>query len=886
MRLRTVFCIVQFLLLLLNGEAWSQVSQPGDAVQDSSKNPASSSSTIGPDSSREATVQRLQAGSDLKANIDYKAAEYMILDMKTKKLKLVTNGQIDYEDMKLSADTVVMSWEDNVLTAKGKMDSTGQLSGRPSFEENGQTYRADSMRYNIKSQKGLVFGARTRQGEDYILADAVKKADDNSYYIKNGKFTTCDAEHPHYYIRSKRLKIIPQDKIVTGPLMLVIEDFPLPLILPFGFFPNQTGKKSGIVMPTYGDSDQRGFFLRGIGYFWAINDNFDLLVKGDVFSKGGWGLNASTNYKKRYKYNGNLGLEYGVQIFGEELDPNYRKESSFWVRWNHDQTITPQAKLKANVSAGSTNYLNNYSYNESDYLNNNFKSTVNFQQSFANSPWSLSVNGDHNQNTQSGQVTLVLPSLVVNRSRLFPFKGKNAVGNKWYHKIGMNYTMNLKNQISAPDSLFADILFKPQDEVEIVTISDADTSFNYIPGLDYFRNGAIHRIPISTQLNVAKYVNITPSVNYQEYWYIRTTQKEFTNNELEEENVYGFATARDFSANVSASTRLYGVFQSKNEERKTAIRHTLLPQIGYRYKPDFSDPMWGYFETVQSDTLGNTQTYSRFEDGLFGGPSQGENQNITFSLGNILELKYIPKEADTTSKDPYTRVNLIDNLNIATSYNLAADSLNLSNLTFTARTKVLNNKFSVQVNGAVDPYAVNSEGRKINTFRYTKNGRIGRLSTLGIAFNTSITSKRRTGAESNGPIRTRPTRISEQEWNEMEYIRGNYVDFNLPWRLNLAYTLRYSNSGLTRDTTMAVNFNGDFNLSSKWKLGFTSGYDFQAKDFSYTSVTVYRDLHCWEMSMTWIPFGDRRSYNLSLNVKSSTLKDLKLTKRRDWQDRF
>ena len=886
---KTVSFCVQFLLLGLLGLAGFSVHGQTAIPQDSTKIPAK-------DSSQTAELEALKANSDLKSKIEYEATDYMILDLDGKTLKLVNTSKVDFEELTLNADTILMDWETNILTAKGKMDSTGQLVGRPEFQDGDQRYRSDSMNYNIQTQKGLVYGARTQQDENYILADKVKKEDGDVYYIHDGKVTTCDHEHPHYYIKSRKLKVLPKDKIITGPLMLVIEDFPLPVILPFGFFPNQTGKKSGIVMPTYGEAADRGFFLRDGGYYFAVSDQMDFMLRGDIFSKGGWRLEASTSYNKRYRMNGTLMLEYGKQKFGMPEDPSYRLTTDFWVRWNHRQTITPQANFTSNVNLGSSSYNQNYSYNEQDYLSNTFKSSITYQQSFANSPWRITAAADHSQNTNTEEITLGLPNVTVNRSRWFPFKPKDPQkSSAWYSKIGLNYSMNLKNQISVPDSLFDDVTLRITEPVALPTIvAEGDTTYEFKRALDYYQNGILHTVPITTQLNLAKYINISPNLQYREYWYIKTLEKtlDTTTNELVNEDIYGFAAARSFQFNLNASTRIYGMYQVKNSKRQVAFRHTLLPTLGYSYKPDFSEPFWGFYNTVAEDTLGNTQTYSRFSGGIFGGPSAGEIQSLNFGISNILEMKLLSKKAekDTTIKDPFNKFNLLDNLGARGSYNFAADSLNLSFINLSARTNLFNNKLTLQITGNIDPYVVTAEGVRLNTYQATIGRTLGRLNDINFTFNTGFQSKNQGGVQVQsdpqnlGPVR--PARLSDEEWEHIQYFRSNYVDFEVPWRLNLSYTLRYTNSGRSRDTTMTLNFNGDFNITPKLKIGYTSGYDFQEKDFSYTSVSIYRDLHCWEMSMTWIPFGARKSYNFSINVKSSTLRDLKLTKRNDWQDRF
>lgn len=873
-------------LATVSSYAWSQSTVATDSLEtegDTIKKAANP--TASRDSLQTIRLKELEAKSDLKVPITYKADDYMLLDMETKTLYLHKNGSLTYDKMSLSADSVAVDWNNNTMYADGLVDSLGQVSGQPSFADNEQKYSAKRMAYNFKTSKGLVTMARTKQGEEYVLGEYVRKENDSTYYIKNGKFTSCDLEHPHYYIKSSRLKVIPGKRIITGPLMLVIEDLPLPLVVPFGFFPNQVGQKSGIVMPTYGESADRGFFLRNGGYYFAINDYVDLLVRGDIFSKGGYRLEVGTAYKKRYRFDGGLSFEYGLIRFGERDDPEqFRQETrNFWVKWKHDQTINPQATLKANVNAGSSGFYRNNSYNEQEYLTSTLKSTINFSQNFANSPWRLNINADFSQNTKNRQVALELPSLSLNRARFFPFKGRNATGSHWYHNIGVNYSMNLRNQIAVVDTLLPKIFQNPTGTITYDEVLNSDTTTVTKNAYDFFNAGIVHNVPVSTQINLLNYINIQPSLNYREFWYpkVKTYRYSPQLKGVDSRDIYQFSTARDFSASVSASTRLYGLFGGKGA-RGTMVRHTLQPNMAFTYKPDFSDPVWGYFEEVQVDTSGRTERMNRFASGLQGSPGAGEQQQVSFGLSNILEMKYRTSEdkLDSAAKDPYTRITLLDQFAINSSYNFAAERLKLAPFAFVARTNFLNNKFNFQVTGSLDPYAVGPTGRRIDTLRVVKNGSLARLDRLNFTFGTVLASKKGGGAQLSAKTAT------PEALNQLQVYRDLYVDFDVPWHLSLNTILTYSNNGILRDTTFTINTTGDFNLSPKWKVGFTTGYDVSNKDFSYTSFTLYRDLHCWEMSLNWIPFGDRKSYNFTINVKSATLKDLKLTKRRDWQDRF
>lgn len=439
-----------------------------------------------------------------------------------------------------------------------------------------------------------------------------------------------------------------------------------------------------------------------------------------------------------------------------------------------------------------------------------------------------------------------------------------------------------EKQVSAADSVLAQIFQNPTGNILVEQVSNGDTTQIEKRSLDYLNSGISHAIPIATQLNVATYINIQPSINYREYWYNRTSDYTYDPNtqEVKSKYVYGFATARDFNANLTASSRIYGLFGGGGK-RGTTVRHTFQPSVGYAYKPDFSDDIWGFYQTVQVDSTGKTDRYNRFAGGIQGSPGAGEQQEINATLNNILEMKYRTRvaEQDTAIKDPYTRLTLIDNFGIGGKYNFAAKTFKVSPITFNARTNILNNKFNFQIFGALDPYAVNASGTRIDTFLYDYNRSLVRLSSFTFTFNTVLASKKVDGTKTSKTA-------TSQELNELKLYRDLYVDFQVPWKLTLSTNLGYTNNGKTKDTTMTVNATGDFNMTPKWKIGFTTGYDFANSDFSYTSLTLYRDLHCWEMAMTWIPFGLRKSYNFTINVKSSTLKDLKLTKRRDWQDRF
>lgn len=869
-----------------------------------------SNDSVGP-SSQTLLLDSLKAKSDLQSEVEYHASDSIVFDIENRMLFLHSSGKgekegpnLQYEEISLSADSIMIDWENTTLFATGKMDSSGQISGQAEFTEADQDYSAKKIAYNFKSQRGKITLARTNLDGDIIHGEHIKKDSGNVYRIKNGQFTTCDADTPHYHIRSSKLKVLPGDRIISGPLMLVIQNFPIPIVVPFGFFPNNATKKSGVIMPEWGEAADRGFFLRNGGYFWAINDTVDLEFRGDIFSKGGFRLQLGSHYNVRYKYSGSISWQTGYQKFGEkwgpselEQDESYSASLTHKFSWNHDQRINPTATLKAKVDIGSTDFNRNNSYNTQDYLSATLTSSVAYNQSFPNSPYRLAVTMTHDQNTQTGNVNLGLPSITFSKKYANPFKSKKGVSkDRWYEKIGYSYTMNAKNQVSAQDSLLLPIfsgLFQ-KEQVELVTTEGAgdtatfDTTF--ASPTDYLRNGIQHSIPINANFSAFKYVNITPSVNYNEWWYFRTIRKvyDYSDNSVISDNIDGFATTRAFRADVSANTRIYVISQLKNSKRGMKFRYQFNPSIGYGYKPDFSDEIWGFYEDVLFDTAAVPTRYSRFEGNIFGGPTSGEQQSITFGLTNIIEMKYKKLKEDTSSsgkekKDPFTLVRLIDNLRVNSSYNFAADSLNLAPFALSARTSLFQKKVNVQANATLDPYVFQlnedgTSGSRINQFVWNDRRGLGRITRASLAVNTGFQSKKKQGSK-------RYDRLDQEKYRDVLAMYDSYVDFTVPWALKLGYNLSYSDNGINKDTVSAMVFSGDFNFTPKWKVVFSSGYDFIDKDFSYTRFSITRDMHCWEMSLNWVPFGDRQSYTFSLNVKNPTLKDLKLTKRSDWQDR-
>jgi len=796
------------------------------------------------------SIDTLNSSDALEFPIKYLAKDSIRIDMKRKLVYLFGESEVYYGDIELKAENIEINMDSNIISARGKKDSTGKYFGEPVFTEKESEVNSHEMKYNFKTEKGLIIDAVTHEGENYIHGEKIYKTSDDILYIKHGKYTTCNLRHPHYWFSANRLKIIPEDKIITGPANLVIEGIPTPIGIPFGFFPNSNKQKSGIIIPTFGESGQYGFFLLGGGYYAAISDNISTQITGDYYSKGSWAGNLLTNYKKRYKYTGALNTSFSVFKNSFKEFPNYSETQNFFIRWNHtqDPKAQPNSIFSANVNFGnSENYTNNFNSSGNQYLSTSFNSSVSYKKSFAGKPYSFSLNGSHSQNTLNKRVTVRLPELAFNVSRLYPFKRKTAIGKqKIYEKIGVSYSMSAKNEVTAKDSLFS------------------ANNLTYLK--DEFQNGMKHSIPLSTSFKVLKNFTVNPSLNYSEKWYIETVRKTLNvDSTVKKTSINGFERGNSLNMSINASTKVYGMYQYRGNLIK-ALRHVMTPSAGFTYVPENNIGLKSY-----SDINNEKVEYSIFEDGIYGGTNTIEAGLINLGLLNNFEIK-VRNRKDSLGKDK--KIKLLESLKLSTNYNVIADSLNWSNILVNARTNI--KKLNLNFNGSFDPYTIDTSTTgqlvRLNTSEFDKNGRIGRLTSASIAAGFSFRSKKtNTKKESNYG--------NEQQ---LEYINANpseFVDFNMPWTLNMNYNLRYTKLGYEKNIIQTLNFSGDVSLTNKWKIGMRSGYDFEQKDLSYTSVDIYRDLHCWEMTFNWIPFGPRKSYLFTIRVKSSLLQDLKLTRR-------
>ncbi len=794
-------------------------------------------------------VDSLQFGDDLKSKVKYSADDSIVYDIPGQKIFLYGNGVIEYEDIHLTANYVEINNELKTLFAKGVKDSTDTIKGKPVFKQGSEEFKAETITYNFQTKKGKISEISTQEGESFVHGETVKKLPDNSTFIKHGYYTTCDAEQPHYYIAAKKIKVIPNNKIVTGPADLVISDVPTPIMIPFGFFPNKKGRSSGILFPAYGESNL-GFFLQNGGYYFGIGDHLDAALTGDIYSLGSWKANLLSNYAWRYRFNGGLALSYAETKNSQKELPDYQVRKDFFIRWNHsvNPKATPNTNFSASVNAGSSTFYQNTISSAANYLTNTFQSSISYSKSFPNKPYSFSASLSHNQNTATRDITLNLPSATFNVSRITPFARKHATGaSRWYEKIGVSSTSSFVNTITTKDTL----LFKKES-------------------LDQFRNGIQHSIPVNTSFTALKYLTVSPSITYVEKWYFKTFEKRFdaTTDTIVVDTIKSFRAAHEYNANISMNTRIYGQLQF-NKGKIAAIRHVLTPTFGYSWRPDFSSDKFKYYKDVRSDSAGAIIRYSPFEGTVFGAPGGGKSSLLAFSLDNNLEMK-VRQVTDTAVN--VKKIKLLESLALSTAYNLAADSLPLSYISLSGRTTLFE-KISITGNMTFDPYVTNENHQRINTYYINQNKKLARVVNSGLSLSCSLRSKK-TDYKSE--------KATPQELNQINRDPDAYVDFNIPYNLAIGYNITHSNGAFAPDATIqTVSFNGDLLLTPKWKITFYSGYDFTQKQWSYTTLGFYRDLHCWEMHLNWTPIGAQANYSFQINVKSSMLQDLKLVKKKD-----
>ena len=830
----------------------------------------------------------------LETDVKYQAADSVVYDASSSRVRLYGDARVDYTNLSINAAFIEVDLSKSTAFATGTSDSLGKIRGKPVFVQGADKYEAESMTYNFRTKRARIQGVVTKQGEGYIHGESVKKTPENDMYIRDARYTTCNQEHPHFYIQASKIKVIPGKKLISGPFNLHFMDLPTPIGFGFGIFPTPKSATSGIIVPTYGEAVDRGFFLRNGGYYWHINDYVDARFLGDIYSKGSYGFSVISSYKKRYAFGGNVDIRYNYRKSGDDDLTPVGKD--FWLQWSHTPETRGTSSFSASVNLGTSSFNQRNSFSTGNYLSSSFSSNIAYSKTFRGTPFSLGINARQQQNVVTKQVDLELPSMNFNMNRIFPFRGKYGTGRTWYQKIGIAYNMNAQNSISnAPVSAAAvsgiNVLKEENSLRDSLLPFSAE---NLKPILERLKTGVRHSVPVSTSFSLFKYIQVAPALNYEEYWYRQRLDYRWVDEAraVDIDTIRRFSRAYQYSGSVSFQTRLYGIFFIRKAGIE-AIRHIMNPSVSLNYRPDLSDPKYGMIQEVQVDTNGRKVKLSRFAGAVFGGtPAQGESGSVSFSLANTFEMK-VKNRKDSSGKEPFKKINLLDNLSASGSWNLAADSFQLSPINISARTTLFN-KLNINLSGVLDPYAylaptTNDLGqvirpqRRLPVYAWNAGRGIGQISSLNLAASTNLNPK------ASEKKKFRKNELSPQEERELDFINANpdlFVDFSIPWNVSLSYNLNYGRTGFEKARLMqSLNISGDINLTAKWKIGVVSGYDFENKTLVYPNINIYRDLHCWEMRFNWIPTGNRGSYSIDINVKASVLQDLKLSRRRSWFDR-
>ena len=827
----------------------------------------------------------------LDAPVIYEASDSIVFT-KDGYAHLYGEGKVNYQNIELTSAVITMNMDSSTVFAKGVADTTGVETGTPIFKDGETPYESKIMRYNFKTKKGFINNIVTQQGEGYVTSEEGKKGADDEIYMRHGKYTTCDNhEHPHFYLRLSMAKVRPKKNVVFGPAQLVVEDVPLPIAVPFGFFPFNSSYSSGFIMPTYGDEMNRGFYLRDGGYYFAISDQMDLKVLGEIFTKGSWGLSAASNYNKRYKFSGSFNASYLVTKTGEKNMPDYSVSKDFRIQWSHrqDAKANPNSSFSASVNFATSSYdrssLSSL-YNPQQYSQNTKASSVSYSRNFPEIGLNISSTFNITQNTRDSSLSMTLPDVNISLNRIYPFKRKKSVGDeRWYEKISLQYTGSITNSISTKDNL----LFKTP--------------------LTQWENGMQHKIPVSATFNLFKYINIVPSFNYTERWYLRKVKQSYdpspaSTDHVKRDTINGFNRLYDYNLSLRMNTKLYGMYKPLfMKSKELQIRHVFTPTVSYTYTPDFGKSRYGYYDTyTYTDEDGEVRTveYSPYEGAVYGYPGKNMSQNISFSVDNNIEMK-MKSDKDTTG---YKKISLIDQLGASLSYDVA--NKRWSDLSMNLRLKLTKSyTFNMNASFATYAYEFDENGNVVVGDRTEWSyGRFGRFQGYSGSFSYTLnndTFKKLFGKkeedEKNKDNKGKEENEDEETDEETEEQNNNsnmrktekasvdsdgYLAFKFPWSVSLSYsysiredrskdinikTMRYPYS-----LTHSLNVSGNFKIGSRWNMTYSTGYDFTSKEMSMTTLNITRDLHCFNMSCGLV-FGPFTSYNFSIRANSSMLTD-------------
>lgn len=863
--------------------AWSQAVPDSTLWANADSVPA-----IVADSVKPSRISRVKV--DLDSPVEFSAKDSLVL-IGQNSVYMYGDSKVDYGDIKLTAANIEMDMNASTVYAVGVRDSVGEMKGTPVFTDRSGEYNSKTMRYNFKTQRGLITDVVTQQGEGYLTGGITKKTENDEYFLKSGRYTTCDQhDNPHFYFQVTKGKMRPKKDIVVGPTYMVLAGLPLPLAVPFGYFPFSEKYSSGVIFPSFGTDYQRGYYLSNGGYYFAINDNIDLALTGELYTRGSWGIAARSNYVKRYKYSGSFNISYLKSIFGEKGEPDYSSQTNFQVLWNHaqDSKANPNLNFSASVNFSTSGYNRNdqSSYYSDAFTENTKSSTVNMTYRIPQSKWSLSATANISQRTQDSTLSVSFPNLTLSMSQIYPFKRKKAVGEeRWYEKIKMSYSGIFQNSLTARQDQF----------LQKNLIKD-------------WRNGMKHTVPISATFNLFKYINLTPSISLSDRMYTNKVRRQWDPNAAAEvcDTTYNFYNVWDFNAAVSLDTKLYGFYKPMKflGDKVKMIRHVLTPTVSFSASPDFSSSFFGYYGTYDYTTPnGETQTrkYSYFPNALFGVPGQGKQGALSLALSNNVEMK-VKTDNDSIGEK---KISLIENFTLSQSYNFAADSLNWSNLNTSIMLRLVKN-FNLNLSAVWDVYTyqLNSYGNpvRVNVPRWEVGKGWGRLSSTGTSFsytfnNDTFKKLKNRGKKSDDSKDT--SGHSEDEWDDDSSTGGHshddepvamradgYAAWTMPWNLTLNYSVNYGYGEFDKKKmeykgkiTQNLSFSGNLRPTKNWNFGFTASYNFDTRKLAYMNCNISRDMHCFTMRASFVPVGPYKSYNFHISAKSSLLSDLKYDKR-------
>ncbi len=850
------------------------------------------------------STQQSSTAMILDAEVIYEASDSIKYGISSGKMYLYGDASINYQDITLKAYTIELDLDSSIAIAYGTLDTLGNEIGLPVYTDESGEYEMRRLKYNFNSKKAIIEHIITEQGEGFIVGNRAKKIENNIYCIKNARYSTCDNhDHQHFYLNLTKAKVIPGKKVITGPAYLVLEGVKLPLFIPFAIIPSTQTYSSGFILPSYGEEQNRGFFLRNGGYYWAANDYFDVTLTNDIYSKGSWGTHFSTKYKKKYKLGGNLNLNYIVNLFSEPDLPDYRKTKDFSITWSHrqDTKANPYQTFSASVNYSTSSYdQNNINsiVNPNIIARNTKRSSISYSKRWAGKPINFSANLLHSQNSRDTTINLTIPDLTFTVNRLYPFKRKNRIGNKegWYEKISLSYTGNMKNYIHTKEK---------------------DLSFNPESLTSEWKNGVMHSVPIAMNFKVLKHFTFSPTFNYKERWYFKSITKDWDEElgrVVNTDTASGFHRVYNYSMGVGTSTKIYTFFTPWKKlfgDKIQTIRHVATPSVSFSYRPDFGDPKYGYYDFFEYYDQKHDEIvkyeYSYYDGSIYGIPGHGKSGSVGLSLGNTLEMK-VKSDKDTTG---FKKIKFLESLNFNSSYNFMADSLKWSRVSMTGRTKVLGT--SINFGAYFNPYGVDTlkNGRPviIDQSALKTNGKLLRVENLnlsfGFDFNNNTFKKKKPGDDNDttqdqedeeeiDPLDEAMISEEDRLLEQMQPLAkrslkvndDGYAKFEMPWSINVNFTSylrldQFNKEKMDYDYKFSANINltGKLSVTPKWNITASTGYSFETKKIAYTNIGITRDLHCWGMRLNLVPVGKYKSYFFTISVNSSLLKDLKYEKR-------